>query len=674
MRVPTISLYNTSTSQLNTTAGALKEANTAISTQKRINCLADDPVGVSQTLGLTQAVQGLEQMDANIETGFTWINGIETALQSAQDLLLDTKLLCAQLVNASANASQRADAVETVDAMIDQIFALGNTQINGAYIFAGTDNDAPAFSRDADSPSGVAYEGSDTPFSLQINATSVLAVGRVGEAVFTEERIAVDVTNNTIIFQEDTGMGEEGIKTVMAVIPDGMYTPGELAAAVGDAMTAASLSSGYGIGYQAAYDDDTGQYAIRDDGKSEGYFGFDLLWESGPGTEVDGLDTVDAGMLGPDLGFTADTACHPPTSTAPVTLKSFDDTNNLIDFTEDIGTGPSAQLTAAIPQGEYSDMAELSLAVEEALEAASINNTDYAVSYDEASGTFTIEDEGGTLTGFSLLWNSGTHAAASAATALGFNPGADDTGAVSYGSDSAVVLFTVTPGENDTIDFKEILPDSSGDVSELTAVIPPGDYTDAASLAAAVEDAMEDASEAAGNRVDYAVFYNEDTHSFTIREDGETGLKLERLDLLWDSGSHASASAGPLLGFDTGDVAGQAALGEETVYGIFETLSALKGYLESDDVAGIERSMTRLDTHYDSITSVIADTGMKYNRLESTQTINSDIQLVLTERRSMIEDADMVTAIMELEAIQTAYEASLSATAKILNVSLADYL
>ncbi len=40
----------------------------------------------------------------------------------------------------------------------------------------------------------------------------------------------------------------------------------------------------------------------------------------------------------------------------------------------------------------------------------------------------------------------------------------------------------------------------------------------------------------------------------------------------------------------------------------------------------------------------------------------------------MIEDADNIEATMNLTAIQTAYEASLNSTAKIINVSLVDYL
>ena len=42
--------------------------------------------------------------------------------------------------------------------------------------------------------------------------------------------------------------------------------------------------------------------------------------------------------------------------------------------------------------------------------------------------------------------------------------------------------------------------------------------------------------------------------------------------------------------------------------------------------------------------------------------------------RSTIEDADMIEAIMNLQSIETTYQAALSSTAKIMKLSLVDYL
>ncbi|MBF0389733.1 MAG: hypothetical protein HQK71_06465, partial [Desulfamplus sp.] len=115
-------------------------------------------------------------------------------------------------------------------------------------------------------------------------------------------------------------------------------------------------------------------------------------------------------------------------------------------------------------------------------------------------------------------------------------------------------------------------------------------------------------------------------------------------------------------------------LGKPVERGILNTLIDLAGYLKNNDVDGIERTIGRLDSSYNHITSVMADTGMKYSRLETRKVITSEMNLNLNERRASIEDADIVEAIMNLNSIQSAYEAALGSTSKIMKTSLMDYI
>jgi len=71
MRVPNISIYDTSTFQLSNLTNNLRDANEVVSTQKKINSVADDPIGLSQVLGLRMSVANLDQLDKNVETGKT---------------------------------------------------------------------------------------------------------------------------------------------------------------------------------------------------------------------------------------------------------------------------------------------------------------------------------------------------------------------------------------------------------------------------------------------------------------------------------------------------------------------------------------------------------------------------------------------------------------------------
>ncbi len=773
MRVPTISLYSKTTYQLNGLTTDLSDANEVMATQKQINSISDDPIGMAQVLGIQESLDSLEQYSTNIDMGITWLNGVEESLDSVQEQILEMKTLCLQLANASVSASERADAVETIEGKIDQILNLMNTQVNGSYIFGGTDtNTIPFAYDDPDNPTSVIYLGNSEAFTITNSETSQVEVGRDGSEVLTEDRIIVDSTNNKIFFEEDPGDGENAKVILEATIPDGDYTKEELAVVVQNAMTRISTDEGYGVTYMVSYDADADTFSFINDGAYEGYMGFTLLWESGedpqignittdgillegvdielvdgnaliyetpepdgtapvrltwdeddgvwnvvndPGynlpLQIDGSDShveldltgngvadivinlesaaEDGGYIefditaasneqsiGPDMGFTSDVSYTPPLSDSAVVLKSFDSTNNVIDFIEVTSSGTSSQLSAAIPAGDYSNMETLAATIETAMERASANDANYEVTYSWDSGTFTIEEAGTTLTELQLLWGTGTNAVNSAASQLGFDPIDDITpAATGYTGDNQVALFTITADSNDKINFKEILPGLSGeDVSELTATIPAGTYYDTQSFARAVEDALEDASAADGNRVDYDVTYDYNSGTFSIEEDGTLGRKLEDFQLLWKSGSDAGESAAQVLGFSETDVSATPIEGDTATWGIFETLFDLKEYLASDDVDGIQRTLTRLDNHYNSITSTLADTGIKYNRLEVSQQVILESTNSLTERKSMIEDADYIEATMNLTAIQTAYEASLNSTAKIINVSLVDYL
>ncbi|MBF0573653.1 MAG: hypothetical protein HQK69_07830, partial [Desulfamplus sp.] len=233
---------------------------------------------------------------------------------------------------------------------------------------------------------------------------------------------------------------------------------------------------------------------------------------------------------------------------------------------------------------------------------------------------------------------------------------------------------------NNKIDFQEVIGSGANRaVHTLTAVVKEKVYASYDELAKEIEKAMDAISLESGNGIKYSVSseeWGEDSQRFTIKENG---TNLDEFNLLWQSGDNAplnsNASIGSLIGFKAeDDISSPLKSNKPVERGIFNTLVDLVGYLQNNDVDGIERTIGRLDRSYEYMTSTIADTGMKYNRLETRKVITSEMNLNLNERRSSIEDADIVEAIMNLTSIQSAYEAALGSTSKIMKTSLMDYL
>lgn len=107
---------------------------------------------------------------------------------------------------------------------------------------------------------------------------------------------------------------------------------------------------------------------------------------------------------------------------------------------------------------------------------------------------------------------------------------------------------------------------------------------------------------------------------------------------------------------------------------IFKTLEDLKTALTNDNVSGIQNAMTRLDNHFDHISTKISDLGSKMIRMEIKGNILQGMDIANTERLSNIEDADIAEAIIELKQKELAYQAALASSAKVMKLSLIDYL
>lgn len=510
------------------------------------------------------------------------------------------------------------------------------------------------------------------------NAASTLGFHSVNDStiypasdVALDRTIILDDSNNTFSFQEIDLLGNPST-ALTATVAQGTYRNAtSFAAAIEVALNAETDNAAV---YTVTYNAGTNEFTLQD--TSGNISELDLLWNSG-GPSSDYL----AKSLGfnPLVDYTG--AVSYDGNTEPV-IMTFDNTNNWIDFSETDENGNTITAGIQIPEGEYADPDHLAAVIQTRMREASWNSVDYSVSYDSVEGEFVFKEGGNAeISSFNLLWYSGEHFLTSAADTLGFENTHDDKVRFSM-SDEQIVNITID-ASNNKIDFLEISRNNPNQqYSKLTASIPikSSPYTSHAELAGEVEKAMEFESHKNGNAIDYTVAWDEYTRKFTIKENG---TKLDEFHLQWQTGDNAPVdqggsgeSIGSILGFDglSDDVQKPLTGNRDAEWGVFNTLLDLKQYLSENDTDGIERSIGRLDTNFANMTSRIVDIGMKYSRLEMRETITTQVNLSLTERRSMIEDADIVESIMNLQNIQTAYQAALASSSKILNVSLMDYL
>jgi flagellar hook-associated protein 3 FlgL len=107
---------------------------------------------------------------------------------------------------------------------------------------------------------------------------------------------------------------------------------------------------------------------------------------------------------------------------------------------------------------------------------------------------------------------------------------------------------------------------------------------------------------------------------------------------------------------------------------VFTALGTLKKALEDNDGETIRQQLDQLKTADDYLNNEIADTGAKANGLDIKDAIWSDLTLNLKVRLSTIEDADLAELVTELKQKELAYQAALTSSVRLMDLSILNYL
>jgi flagellar hook-associated protein 3 FlgL len=105
-----------------------------------------------------------------------------------------------------------------------------------------------------------------------------------------------------------------------------------------------------------------------------------------------------------------------------------------------------------------------------------------------------------------------------------------------------------------------------------------------------------------------------------------------------------------------------------------DALRALSDALGNDDQAGIQAAVGRLTDANSNVQAIIGRQGARVNEMEDARFNLDTIELNLKAFRSDLRDTEIDKAMVELVGRQTLYQAAMSATARILGMSLSNYL
>lgn len=208
MRISTTQIYTQGVQAFGVQQTKLAHLQQQISTGVRITKPSDDPVAAARVLELQQTIELHEQYQVNIDHANYRLSLEESALSSAENILIRIRELTIQGNNAPLDLSNRLAIVAEVDELYEQMLSIANAlDANGDYLFAGYQNQTQPFTETiTGSISHVVFNGDDGQRSLQISQLRQMNIDTSGREVFMSIPSAVALNETTGAANAGTGI------------------------------------------------------------------------------------------------------------------------------------------------------------------------------------------------------------------------------------------------------------------------------------------------------------------------------------------------------------------------------------------------------------------------------------------------------------------------------------
>lgn len=160
MRITHQMMANNAIQQMSENLEKVNKLQTQVSTQKRFQVASDDPTRASTSLSLHSNLKTLESYADTAETTKNWMTATEDAFNKLDELGVQANNLLLRGINDSLSGSERYNSLGTeMQDILNQAVELGNTSVNGQYIFSGYQVNNKAFDLVDSATTLVDYQG-----------------------------------------------------------------------------------------------------------------------------------------------------------------------------------------------------------------------------------------------------------------------------------------------------------------------------------------------------------------------------------------------------------------------------------------------------------------------------------------------------------------------------------
>jgi flagellar hook-associated protein 3 FlgL len=608
----------------------LLEVQNELITGKRIISPSDDPgdAAIVQQLRKT-----LEQRGAyldNVKQANLHLGQVDSTLGDLTDLLQQAQDIASANVGSDVTPDQRKSAAAVVDNLYSQVLTLANKQFEGMYLFAGDRLTDRPFVPEA---GGVKFVGSANVLENAFDDNSARPFMVNGDVVFgalsTRVQGTADITPSLTAgtrLADLSGVSGNGIRLGSIQLGDGTTSVAidlSQADTVGDVVDAINAAGVGGI---------TAAIGARGINLSGGAGDDITMTEVGGGTTASDLGIFRS--VGAGAGLPLNGADTEPKLTLLTPLASLN-----------AGAGIDLASGLTITNGQTTATVNFAGAttVQDMINAINNSGTHVRAEINAAgTGINVLNPTQGT--NLSIAENGGTTAS--------------DLGVRSFNPASPLSELNLGRGVRTADGADLTITRSDGTTFQV-------DVTGAATVQDVI-DRVNAADAGAGVTASFATTGNGIVLTDTAGGGGTMSVAPANFsEAANDLGILKPAAGNVITGDDVNPVKAS---------GVFSHLSALLRSLHDSDTQAMTEAAEGLKADLGNIVRVRGETGARVQELESRQNRLEDENLATKSLLANLEEVDMTEAISRFQTLQTALQASMQTTARMMNLSLLDFL
>jgi flagellar hook-associated protein 3 FlgL len=182
MQVTETYLTNYLSNSVTTSSSQLAHVEGELSSGLALTQPSDNPAGTAQVMSLNDSLSNITQYQTDATNANNYMSFTDSTLQNVQNLLTQARSVAtAAASGGTLNADEQAANASQISSIVNQITTLANTQLNGNYIFSGTQTATQPY---APGDTTYTYNGNTAAMSATIGPNQQVQVNTPGSAVF----------------------------------------------------------------------------------------------------------------------------------------------------------------------------------------------------------------------------------------------------------------------------------------------------------------------------------------------------------------------------------------------------------------------------------------------------------------------------------------------------------